>query len=281
MHETPRVLLQQMSCREYAAYCAILGDTPRKVNGVYWSQVRPFFFRPLLPFLEYVPEAVFPPGGSIIGGFQFAVPTGVMANSRLNYRMFENADSYSLQSLDQKRRRQVRLASNQFSVKPFEDVHEFTAQAYPVYQSFDKRTHYRTGAWRRQASGFAKWASELFKIPKIVVLGGYDCNQLRGVCVFMCVEDTVVYATSFCDTESLRRYISDLLLHSVRVIAARHSQVAQVFAGMCIGERGLDEFYALRGCKLVEKPAILYLNPLARGVLRVAAPSVYKRLLGR
>lgn len=279
--ELSGIALHGMGVDEYAVYSAILGYKICKINGVYWSQVRPFFFRPLLPFREYVPEAVFPPGGSIIGGFQFAVPAGVTANSCLNYRMFENASSYSLQRLDQKRRRQVKLASNQFSVKPFEDVNEFIALAYPVYLSFDKRTQYRTGAWRRQASGFAKWADELFKIPKIVLLGGYDDSSLRGVCVFMCVEDTVVYATSFCDTESLEGYLPDLMLHAVRDVAARHTGVSQVYAGMCSGERGLDNFYTLRGCNLVKKPALLRLNPLTRVVLRAGMPGLYDKLIGR
>jgi hypothetical protein len=173
------------------------------------------------------------------------------------------------------------LASKHFSVKPIKDVNEFKVHAYPVYLSFDERTHYKTGAWRRQVSGFARWADAVFKIPKIVLFGGYEGAKLRGVCVFMCVEDTVIYATSFCDTESLQGHLPDLMLHSVREMAAHHPFVSQVYAGMCIGERGLDDFYALRGCTLVKKPAVLHLSPLANGLLRFGMPKLYAKLLGR
>jgi hypothetical protein len=281
MQEAPQVTMQRMSDREYAAYSQILGYKEIKVGGIYWNQIRPFFFRPLLPFLEYSPQTIYPPWTSIVGGFQYAVSDGVVANSCLNYRMFEKAGAYSIYSLDHNRRRQVRRASDRFTIRPMDDVNEFTTKAYQVYLSFDERTHYKTGAWRRLASGFARWADALFQLPKIVVLGGFQNNELRGVSVSMCVEDTVVYASSFCDTESLRWHLPDLMLHSVREMAATLPDVVQIYGGMCIGERGLDHFYALRGCTLVNKPAVLRLNPLTQGVLKYCRPQLYAKLRGR
>lgn len=273
--------MQRMSDREYAAYSQILGPKAIKVNGIYWNQVRPFFFRPLLPFREYSPDSIFGPRSSIIGGIQFAVPTGVLANSFLNIRMYENVDVYSWKRLDRNRRRQVKLASEHFVIHLIKDVNDFKANAFPVYQSFEERTHYKTGAWRRDANGFMRWAEAIYKVPKIIVLGGYAGSVLKGVSVSMCVEDTMIFASTFCDTESLRWFLPDLMLHSVREIASNSPGIVQLFAGMSKDERGLDDFHVLRGCKLLRKPAVIHLSPWAKGLLRFGKPHLYAKMLGR
>ena len=199
----------------------------------------------------------------------------------MKIRMFLDAAAYSLKSLDAVRRRQVRLADERFVIRSMDDVNEFKTKAYAVYLSFYERTRYKTGAWRRYADGFARWADALFRDPRVVLLGGYEGYQLRGVSMSMRVEDTVIYATSFCDSESLKTFLPDLLLHTVREMSANQPGIAQVFAGMCIGERGLDDFYTLRGCKLMKKPAVLHLSLLANGLLRFGMPKLYAKLLGR
>ncbi len=209
------------------------------------------------------------------------MPVGTPANSWMKIRMFLDAATYSLKSLDAVRRRQVRLADERFIIRSMNDVNEFKAKAYAVYLSFYERTRYKTGAWRRNADGFARWADALFRDPRVVLLGGYEGYQLRGICVSIRVEDTVIYATSFCDSESLRAFLPDLLLHTVREMSANQPEISQVFAGMCIGVRGLDDFYSLRGCTLVKKPAVLHLSPLANGLLRFGIPKLYAKLLGR
>lgn len=281
MQETPCIHLTRMSSEEYAAYSQVLGRRAIQANGILWNPVRPFFFRPLLPFREYSPDSVRAPRSSMLGGYQHAVPEGVSANSRLGVRIFDKAGEYSLKSLDYTRRRQVKCASEHHVIRPFDDVNEFKRKAYTVYRSFYERTHYKTGTERRSQAGFARWADSLFLIPKIVVLGGYRGDSLGGVSVSMWVEDTVVYSAFFCDNESLRFHIADLMLHAVREAAANCPDVTQLYAGMCSGERGLDSFYALRGCRLVRKPASIRLNPLAKAVLRFGLPRLYGKLLGR
>jgi hypothetical protein len=281
MQEFGEIQLNRMSEGEYAAYTRILGHKEIEVKGALWNQVRPFFFRPLLTYREYAPNMIRAPRSSLFGGFQHAVPAGAKSNSLLTFRIFENAGTYALASLDQNRRRQVRVAGEHLAIRPIDDVNEFRTNAYPVYQSFAERTRYETGAWRRHASGFSKWADDLFQVPKILVLGGYEGSRMRGVSVSMWVGDTVVYATSFCDTESLRWYLPDLMLHAVRVIASNHPEVNQLYAGMCVDERGLDGFYLLRGCRCVKKPAWLHLNPVTGLVLRIGMPHLYAKLLGK
>jgi len=273
-------LAYRMNVQEFAAFERILGQKIIRANGVYWGQMRPFFFRPLLPFQELALISVRPPHRSAWGGCQYAVASGEKGNSFLNFRMFDNSGTYSSGNLDYNRRRQVKLAARQFTIRPVRDVEEFKQKAYPVYLSFYERTRYQFATRRNDRSFFCWWADQLFQVPKVILLGGYRKDELGGISVSLFVEDTLCYLMFFCNTESLRLYLPDLMVHTVREMAAGRTEVKQVFAGMYNGGGGLDDFYLLRGCKIVRKPAMLRLNPLANFLARLCFPKDYGKLLG-
>ncbi len=265
---------------EFADFDRILRQPVSLVHGVYWKRVRFFFYRPVLPFQECMPGTAVAPWPGLMGGFQHAVPSTGFANSFLNYLMFDNARNYSLENLDYNRKRQVRLAMKQFEIRPVSNLDEFKKEAYAAYLSFFERTQYQYASGRRDRNFFCQWADDLFKINKGLVLGGYHKGALRGVSISSLVDDTLCYSTFFCDTDSMRMGLSDLMLHSVRQAVADKQCAGQIFAGMYKGGKSLDDFYLLRGCKLVRKPALLHLNPLAAFVLRCFFPGYFARLKG-
>ena len=265
---------------ELAGFEGILGQRIIPANGMYWRRVRPCFYRPLLQFQEYQPGLVKPSAMALLGGFQHAVLPEEKANSCLNLLMFEDAEAYSLDCLDYNRKRQAKLAAKQFVIQPITDINEFKQKAYPVYLSFYERTRYQYGSQRRKEPCFSRWADGLFRISNLVILGGYRNGELGGVSVSLLVEDTLCYATFFCNAESLRLGLSDLMLHFVREAVAEGQCAKQIFAGLYKGGKGLDDFYLLRGCKLVRKPALLHLNPLAAFFLKCFLPEQYARLRG-
>jgi len=273
---------QRMTIGEFADFERILNPGVVQANGIYWRRVRPMFYRSLLPFQEYDPALVKPPAMAWFGGFQHTVPPGEIANSFLNLLMFEEAGTYSLDSLDYQRRRQVKLAAKQFTIRPITDKEEFKEKAYPVYRSFYERTQYQYGSQRTKQDFFSRWTDALFQIPKLVALGGYRNGVLGGVSLSLLLEDTLYYAIFFCDTESLRSQLSGLMLHSLREWAAECKCARQIFAGLCKNEggKGVDDFYLQRGCKLVKKPALLQINPLTAFLLRRFLPGEYDRLIG-
>ena len=269
-----------MTIEEFAAFEGIFGQRIIAVNGTYWGQVRPLFYRPLLTYQEYQPGLVIPPSLSLLGGFQHAVPPAEKGNSCLNLLMFEKAEAYSLDCLDYNRKRQAKLAAKKFIIRPITDITEFKQKAYPVYLSFYERTRYQYGSQRTKQGYFSRWADALFRISNLVILGGYHNGELGGVSLSLLVEDSLCYATFFCNIESLRLGLSDLMLHFVREAVAEGQYAKQIFAGLYKGGKGLDDFYLLRGCKLVKKPALLHINPVAKALLMRFLPEQYARLRG-
>lgn len=271
---------QSVTAEEYANFERLLEEHVISVNGMFWRRVRPLFYRPLVSFKEYPPDSAQAPLLSSFGGFQHAVPSVQDANSFLNFLMFQNAQNYAIDQLDYNRKRQVKRAAKEFVVRPITNLNEFKESAYPVYLSFYERTQYRYGSQRRSQDYFFHWADALFRMPKVVVLGGYRGGILGGVSVSLLIENTVHYAMFFCDTESLRLGLSDFMLHSVREAVAIGQCAGRVFVGMYKGGNSLDEFYLLRGCTLIKQPAFLQLNPVTDLFLKRILPGRYNQLKG-
>jgi len=131
---------ESMSADEHGFMQLAFGAKAFKRGGVWWRQVRPFFYRPLHPYRELPPETLAFPFGALIGGAQHVVPEEAKANSHLNLLLFEDLRDYSLERLTKNKRYQIRRATITFSVSRITDVDQFIAEAYPVYLSFYERT---------------------------------------------------------------------------------------------------------------------------------------------
>jgi hypothetical protein len=280
-NSTPPFRWHKFTAAEFAGSERDQGQAIVTLNAIHWRRVRPFFYRPHLPFQEFHPTVVTPPLLSHFGGCQFAVPPGVTPNSLLNVLLFENAGAYSLAALDAKRRWEVRSAAKVFSIREIADVNAFKEEAFPIYLSFYERTEYGYKKERLDPVWFARWAESLFR-TKCLILGAFANEKLEAICVCRCVEDTVLYSTAFCSAQSLRQNVNSLLLHSVRQSVASQGQASRVFVGMYKfgAARGVDDFYLLRGCSLVRMPAVLRVNPLVRAFLRAFLPGVLAKLFG-
>jgi hypothetical protein len=271
---------RQMDVERFANFEQVLGQPVFCINRVYWRRVRPLFYRPLVTFEEYATELAPPPPVAFWGGFQHVVTSLEQANSYMHFVMFKGPEVYSLNALDYNRRRQVKQAAKHFVIRPITDLNEFKKRAYPVYLSFYERTRYQHGAQRRNQNFFSTWAETLFQMPEVVILGGYHNDDLCGVSLSFLIGHTLDYATFFCNTESLRLGLSDMMLHSVREAAAGCKEVRQIFVGLFKGGKGLDDFYLLRGAEVVSKPAFLGLNSLSQFFLQRFMPRQFAHLMG-
>jgi hypothetical protein len=271
---------KSMAVEDFVAFQRLMGVKTVKVDGNYWCEVRPFFYRPL-PATIVVPRgsSSIPPGSKYCG-VQHAVPSVEQANSYLSRLAFENSPGYSLDSLQRNWKRKVRLAANELTIRPIPAASEFKQKAHSAYLSFYERTRYDVRTERRDPGYFAGWTDALYRIPNIVVLGGFKNDVLGGVSLSLLLDRTLFYSTFFCDDESLKLHLPDLMLHTVRESASASRDVDEIYASMYKGGVGLDDFYVNRGAKIVRQPAHLKLNPLVKFTLQHLFPKQYALLLG-
>jgi hypothetical protein len=236
---------ESMTVAEYAAYERAMGARVLEAGGVWWRQVRPFFYRPLIPFQALDPERVQPPRAARLGGFQHVVDDPARANSRITLLLFRRANEYRLESLKSlERRRQVRTALKNFQVQRLLEPEPLAREGHAVYLEFRRRTGYSYRADREDPERFAAWAAAVVQTPKVLVWGAIEAGVLQAVAVGVPVERTLFYSTFFARERALKRHVACLMLHTVQVHAAACGW-AQVYAGLRKQgrEAGVDEFY--------------------------------------
>jgi hypothetical protein len=267
-----------MSIDEYAALETAMGAKLVKTGNMWWREVRPFFYRPLLPYRALHADKRQYPALSRVGGVQHLVPEGAHANSGIDLLLFESPRTYSLGGLKEGSRYHIRRAMRTFSVRPIVHLEEFISKGHGVYVSFYERTRYSYKKERTDPQRFAAWARELFRFPKVRILGAFQGEELASVSVSYVVEGVLFTATFFSSSSALGEYVSDLMLHTIRENAAACEGVTLIFASTAGMERGLDDFYLRRGAKLVNRPALLKMNPLLLFLIKRFKKDDYAKL---
>ena len=270
---------RQMSAAEYAELAATLGATIVCRDGVYWRRVRPFFYRPLLPFEPLETQTVAAPG-VWPAGFQFMVRDASVANSTMNFLIYDEPRRYSLEALGHNRRRLIKHASGSFQIRLIRDLSEIKEQGHRVYLSFFDRTRYAYKSERVRKAGFDRWVETLGNFPKAIVLGGYGAAGLVAVSVSYWVKDTLWYATLFDDTAAMKEGVCELMLHELRRMVAGQRGIARMVARRYRGGNSFDHYYLIRGCKLTRLPARLEINPGVKLLLRWCLPREYSAVCG-
>ena len=271
--------LQQMSIPEYARLSTQLGGTIVERDGIYWRRVRPFFYRPLHS-VEPIEAESFAPPSHWFGGYQHAVADARQANSTLNFIMLDSLRDYGLSSLSHRRRHLITQAARRFQVRQIESLSELKEQGYRAYCSFFERTRYAYRSDRVERSRFGQWADHLFRQPKVLLLGGYGASGLTAISASYWIKDTLNYMTFYAETESLRLNIGEAMFHELRLTAARHPGIREIMIRPYKGGESMDQYYLLRGGKVVRKPARLALHPVGHAVLRKFRPAEYSLLMG-
>ena len=269
-----------MSPGEYAAMERELGAQVVERGGIFWRQVRPFFYRPVLPVQEFSRSEV-KDSFNWPNGFQHALASGEPANSQMNFIMLDGLRDYSVDSLGRRRKQLMRSASQIFQVRPLRDLREFKAQGFRAYRSFYERTGYTHRADRKDEAKFHEWAEKVFSHPKVILLGGYGPEGLIGVSRSYLVGRTLVYATLFCETNSLKKNLGELMFHELRMLAAQTPGIQEIFVRSYQTGNSLDQYYLLRGCKLVSKPSRLEMSAVIGAGIKWFLPKQHALLTGK
>ena len=274
------MVIQQMTLREYADLQTQFGVRVVGQGGFYWRQVRPFFYRPLLPIEAYPHDPSRPPV-MWPGGFQYVVADPKEANSTMNFIMLDNLGGYTLDGLFHKRRQLIKRAGRYFTVRPVTDARELKEQGHRVYLSFLQRTGYPYKADRKNKAVFEQWVDTLCSNPKTILMGGYGPNGLVAISSSYWINRTLVYSTLISDTDSMHKNVGELMFHEVRQMAAQQPGIAEIFVRGYQGGNSIDQYYLHRDCHLVRKSARLEMPALTHTLLRWLQPRKYELLRGK
>lgn len=268
----------RMTMDEFALCQQAEGLKIVQVDGMWWVEIRPFFFRPLFPFAQIDPQLLRYPAKSLLGGYLHGVPAGAAANSTMNFFIFDDLKNYSIRSLSSKRRKAIANGMRNFTARVLTDQDEFEATAYEVYMSFQRRTNYSYKDERVNREAFCEWAKSLFRRPKVAKVGIYYDSKLCAVETSYLVEDVIIGDTLFANDLGLKMDVTDFIYHTVREAAAQ-TDARLVFTGFPTGVKSLDQSKFIRGCKLLTIPAWFKINPVTLSVVKLFMKPSYEKLL--
>jgi hypothetical protein len=269
-----------MTTAEHAALEEKTGARVRFSGGIWWQEVRPFFYRPVHLFLKVEPKTARPPAGSVLGGYQHLAAGEENANSRMNFVVADNPREYSISSLGSKYRTAVRKAARYLDAKRIDDLQEFIDAGHPIYLEFYARTQYWWKNERVNREAFTAWAEILVENPKVLVFGIYHEGILCCVNVVYKVEEVVYYSSSFSNAEGIRLSAPEYSLHLVREFTAGCAGAGCIFLGTAGSKRSLDDFKIRRGCRIASEPAYYRINPIALLLISAFKPQYASRLRG-
>ena len=273
-------LWRQISIKDYAEIRRQSGTQIVESGGVFWRRVRPLFYRPIFPFQLLSPAHCRPPAVHWLGCAQYAVSDLTTANSQMRALVFDDVQGYTLAGLSKNGRDHVRKGGKKFEVRPLTDTKLLSSSGHAVYLSFLERTKYDHFDERRDPKVFAEWAEVTIASGSTCVLGAMAGEQLVAVGSLQLCEDILCFSIFFAETDALKDYVSDLMLHCIRERAATVPNIRLIFLREPGKERGLDDFYLRRGARILNLPSRLTGNPLALSFLKFASPKKYQKLIG-
>lgn len=268
--------IPELSIPEYVSYERGNGERIICHDGIYWRMAYPLFWKPLLPYC-HLPEGYKLPSCFFLGGYQKPAFDPEYANSSINYYSFDSPSSFSIDQLDQPSRYEIRKSEMHNRHVIMEDYLSFCEEAYPVYISFYERTSYGYKNNRTKKSVFNTWADNIFRNPKIIILGAYQGDNLAGVMIIGNVVGVISILSLFSSTKFLKNRTNEFLYYKARVMAAQTSGATSVLVGMESENIGLNRFKEKRGATMKKNPTTIWINPMAELALRVALPEKYKR----
>jgi hypothetical protein len=268
-----------MTIERYAALEHSTGVRICRRNNLWWRRVRPFFYRPLLPFKKYdVGEASVSLGR--LGVIQYPVGDCQPHNSYLNPVVFDDVRSYDMKSLCKSVRQQIRNAlRHEIRVVRCLDQKRFCEKGFPVYLSFYERTRYEFDKGRRKRQLFDEWVSCLFRFPEVVILGAFAGQDLLAFHVSCLVEDVLVVKTIANSRKGLEVSASDLLLDYLRASARDQQEINVIYDGS-FRDSGVVRFKLLRGARVLSLPAFLRLHPAALWLINKTSKGISRQLQG-
>ncbi|MFH0809962.1 MAG: hypothetical protein V2A77_05780 [Pseudomonadota bacterium] len=213
-----------------------------------------------------------------LGGWQYPVRASEPHNSYFNFLVFRAPRSYGRTPLGQEDRNNLKKAAV-LSYRRITDLEELAGQGHRVLAEFFARNDYTFRRDRLRPQVFRRWAAGLLAEPKVFVLGAYRETRLCAVHVSFRVQNVLLFDVSF-SSRAGRAACSDYgVLDFLRRKAAQ-TGVSFISVGPVSHKASLDDFKRRRGAEVLTLPARLSCNPLARGLLRLAAPGSHQRLLG-
>jgi hypothetical protein len=245
---------EPMNIERFASFERCNGASIIQTGSIWWKRVRPFFYRPLFPFERFDDQSIGRlPKWTV---FQYSVPEYHSNFSYFNFVIFEPSNNYDPSILPNNARRNLKKAMlNGLTARPVLIDESFINQAFPVYQSFVKRTGYSYEKKRLDRTYFNQWMHAVSEYPEAMVLGIFDSNDKLVSFEISCLVNGVLFLKTMINSErAVELHAPDLGLHYCREQVKTRKDVRFLFDSYWAIKSGVNYFKLMRGASVMTLP---------------------------
>jgi hypothetical protein len=273
------VRLHNMTADESVEADRPLGMKFHLSEGIWWREVKPFFWQPATVTARVTPGVSAPNTWLALGGYYHMVPEGAESNGAIVANEISDPVGYDLKSLKRKRN-QILRALAAFRIQPVSNLQDLVTSGYDIYLDWERRIgDVRTK--RSNPEAFKRWISTVLAHPHGLILGAYSGDRLVAFMTIYATDGVANCSKIFSHSEFSQQTPSSALLYSFVKIASNNPEIRRVWHGLRHTNPSLQRYKAVMGFELVSYPAYIYLRAGIRPVVRWCFPSQYRRLMGQ
>jgi len=273
------IRLHNMAVEELAEADRRAGSRLHFSGGVWWREVKPFFYLPANFMTSIVPHQAEPKPWLALGGYYHMVPQGVPANGVIITNEVPNPSSYRLESLKANKRREIRRALAFFRICRVEKLSDLLGDGFRIYMDWaeKKKLHSKLS----NPAAFNRWITSVFHHPYRLILGAYSENRLVAYQIIEAIEGVANISTTFNDSSFNALTPRSALNYAYVKICAQHGQIRKACDGLRSLIDSLERYKSELGFQHISYPAFILMPPVVRPLARWLLPTEYRRLMGQ
>ena len=248
-------------------------------RGVWWEEVKPFFYTPAAPSLAIEKGGSAPNPLLALGGYRHLLPTEEGANGWVVANEIPDLRSYSLEGLRSMVRHNLRRGLRRLRIARVTNLDDLLRDGYPIYSGWLQR-HPDARMKRSSRETFERWIRRVHAHPYQLVLGAYDGDRLVSFIIGESVIGTANIAMCFTHADYYRLTPNTPLVFAFVMICRQNPAIQRTRHGLRGFGEELTQFKENLGYKQIAYPAYVSMPGAFRPLARWFFPNQYRRLMG-
>jgi len=249
-------------------------------KGVWWEEVKPFFYCPAVPALTIEKGRSAPNPLSAIGGYRHLLPSADGANGSVIFNQVPDLGSYKLEGLRSMVRHNIRRGLRRLRVTKVSELGDLLHHGYQIYWGWAQR-HPDVRVKRSSPAVFDRWIRRVHANPYQLVLGAYDGDRLVSFIIGESVMGTANIAMCFTHPQYYGLTPNTPLVFAFITICQQNPAIQRSRHGLRGFGDDLAQFKQNLGYRQITYPAYISIPAPIRPLARWFFPTQYRRLMGQ
>jgi hypothetical protein len=272
--------IHNMSVEEVVSADKNLESKFHRSKGVWWREVKPFFYQPAASMTPITPHVVSPAPYIAIGGYYHVVPDGCNRNGSITANEITNPAQYDLDRLERGVRYNIRRALTRLRLSRVTSLEILLGDGHRIYSLWEEKFK-DLRVKRSNPEAFRAWSTRLLAHPHKLILGAFDGDRMVAYILAHAVEGVGELSKTFTDPEYYHLTPASALTYAFVKICGNNPQVGRACNGLRSLNVSLEQYKASLGFRSVSYPAYISIPAPIRPLVRRFFPAQYRRLMGQ